>query len=98
MQNFRIAVSRFFRTSCREIYCTETSDTSTVIVVMASPLEILKEMDNVNEAMRDLNDGNPDIDILIQEISALLIQLKEELNIPDSDQSEKVIEANKTGG
>ena len=65
---------------------------------MASPLEILKEMDNVNEAMRDLNDGNPDIDILIQEISALLIQLKEELNIPDSDQSEKVIEANKTGG
>ena len=60
---------------------------------MASPLEILKEMDNVNEAMRD-----PDIDILIQEISALLIQLKEELNIPDSDQSEKVIEANKTGG
>ena len=65
---------------------------------MASPLEILKEMDNVNEAMRDLNDGNPDIDILIQEISALLIQLKEELNIPGSDQSEKVIEANKTGG
>ena len=65
---------------------------------MASPLEILKEMNIINEAMRDLNNGNPDIDILIQEISALLIELQEELNIPDSIHSEEVIEVNKTGG
>ena len=65
---------------------------------MASPLEILKEMNIVNQAMRDLNHGNPDIDILIQEISALLIELQEELNVPDSVHSEEVIEGNKTGG
>ena len=65
---------------------------------MASPLEILKEMNIINQAMRDLNNGNPDIDILIQEISALLIELQEELNIPDSIHSEEVIEVNKTGG
>ena len=65
---------------------------------MASPLEILKEMNIINQAMRDLNHGNPDIDILIQEISALLIELQEELIIPDSIHSEEVIEVNKTGG
>ena len=65
---------------------------------MASPLEILKEMNIINQAMRDLNNGNPDIDILIQEISTLLIELQEELNIPDSIHSEEVIEVNKTGG
>ena len=65
---------------------------------MASPLEILKEMNIINQAMRDLNNGNPDIDILIQEISALLTELQEELNIPDSIHSEEVIEVNKTGG
>ena len=77
---------------------TETSDTSIVIVVMASPLEILKEMNIVNEAIRDLNHGNPDIDTLIQEISALLIELQKELNIPDSVHSEEVTEVNKNGG
>ena len=65
---------------------------------MASPLEILKEMKIVNQAMRDLSYGKPDIEILIQEISALLIELQKELNIPDSVLSEEVTEVNKNGG
>ena len=65
---------------------------------MASPLEILKEMKIVNQAMRDLSHGKPDIEILIQEISALLIELQKDLNIPDSVLSEEVIEVNKNGG
>ena len=93
-----IAASRFLRRNCREIYYTETSDTNIVIVVMASPLEILKEMKIVNQAMRDLSYGKPDIEILIQEISALLIELQKDLNIPDSVLSEEVIEVNKNGG
>ena len=69
-----------------------------MIVVRASLGTILQEMKIVNQATRDLNHGNPDIDILIQEISALLIELQKELNIPDFDHSEEVIDINKNGG
>ena len=84
-----VAVSRVLRRNCWE--------TSIVIVVMASPMEILKEMNIVYQAMRDINHGNPDpeIGILIQELSALLIELEKKLNIP---YSEEVIDVNTKGG
>ena len=70
---------------------------------MASTLEIIGELHINIQSMHDINHGNPEIDLLLHEISALINELQESIeseydNTAEEIQTKKVMENNKIGG
>ena len=70
---------------------------------MASTLEIIGELHINIQSMHDINHGNPEIDLLLHEMSALINALNEEpieseYDTAEEIQTKKVMENNKIGG
>ena len=70
---------------------------------MASTLEIIGELHINIQSMHDINHGNPEIDLLLHEMSALINELQESIeseydNTAEEIQTKKVMENNKIGG
>ena len=69
---------------------------------MASTFEIIGELHINIQSMHDINHGNPEIDLLLHEMSALINELQEstesEYDTAEEIQTKKVMENNKIGG